>query len=407
MTSLTMPQYRATLAKIAKINARAAKRGLAGRIDVEAGEPHLVQITERDGITLPFPVYEERIEVDLTGEAPRYVDWVFAARIDVQGYDEDGDPVFTLATAPGVEHLDREGIDAGICEHCGTRRRRKNTYVLLNTGETDPATAGKRIVVGSTCLRDFLGWEGRIAWLDVPDLSDEDWFGSVASVEPSYAVADVLRLAIASIRMRGYIPGHAYGQTSTREHVGTLFLSRPTSADRETAEALLVAAESVDPTEVAAIIETLTGEDYPGTGASASTYAENLKVLLSLTHVHASGLGLLVSAPQAYAKHQGRAIERAARATSEWIGTKGEKITATITIERLTPIEQHFGGRTAYSTLLTGRTQTGEIVKCFTAAAWVRDMQVGQQVTLTATVKDHEIYEGTKQTLLTRAKPVA
>lgn len=406
MTSLTIPQYRATIAKIAKINARAAKRGLAGRLDVEAGEPHMVQIRERDGYMLPFPVYEERIEVELTGEAPRFAGWTFAARIDIQGYDEDGKPIFTLATAPGIEHLDRDGIDASVCEHCGTRRRRKNTYVLLGTSDEH---AGRRVVVGSTCLKDFLGWEGHIAWLDTPDLDDEEWFGSIRGPETSYAVADILRLAIASTRMRGYVPGSAYGQTSTREHVGTVFLTRPTSAQRAAAEELSAAAAEVDPTEVTTMIETLTSEEFPG--KSPSTYAENLKVLLAVTHIHASGLGTLVSAPQAYAKHLGIAADRAAReagrAASEWIGTKGEKITVTLTVERLSQIVNHYGGQPTYSTLVSGRTEAGEIVKCFTAAAWVSDIEVGQQITLTATVKDHESYEGTKQTLVARPKPVA
>ena len=40
---------------------------------------------------------------------------------------------------------------AAICEHCGLRRRRTRTYVVVHTD------SGEVRQVGSGCLRDFLG----------------------------------------------------------------------------------------------------------------------------------------------------------------------------------------------------------------------------------------------------------
>jgi hypothetical protein len=78
-------------------------------------------------------------------------------------------------------------------------------------------------------------------------------------------------------------------------------------------------------------------------------------------------------------------------------------VTTTITIEKIVNVGSYsYSGPDSY--LIIGRTEEGEIVKTFTTASWSRDVEVGHTVTLTATVKAHEDYEGTKQTSITRAK---
>lgn len=397
-TTLNLAQYDATLAKIAKINERAAKRGLAGRLSVVI-DPEVAFTTRRvcdhdrqvpcDAFGEFGHHYEQVVDVEISGEAPKHDGWTFAARVDrIAGTD-----AYTLATAPGVDHVRREGIVLGNCDHCGTNRARKTTYIMVND------EAGEQVQVGSTCIKDFLGWEGTVAWLDAPAEIDDEWLGGSYHVDPLYDVATVVRLALASIRLRGFVSTQAYGERSTRDHVSLAFVvNRLTEREEQEKRALLAAAESESSEQVEAILAFLRSDDFAG----QSSYVDNLKIIASLEYVGSRQMGLLVSAPQAYAKHLGNVREREAKKVSEWVGTVGQKVTVEVTLERLQTISTAYGT----SLLVIGRTEAGEIVKTFTTAQWAWDVEEGQMVTLTATVKEHEDYNGTKQTNVTRAKKV-
>lgn len=82
----------------------------------------------------------------LSGRAPVLAGWTLAAivehrdgRATVRPVGEQGDRL-----APGA-------FAAAICEHCGLRRRRTRTYIVVQTD------SGEVRQVGSGCLREFLG----------------------------------------------------------------------------------------------------------------------------------------------------------------------------------------------------------------------------------------------------------
>ena len=82
----------------------------------------------------------------LSGRAPVLADWTLAAIVE----HRDG----RAAVRPVGEQGDRlaaSAFAAAICEHCGLRRRRTRTYVVVHTD------SGEVRQVGSGCLRDFLG----------------------------------------------------------------------------------------------------------------------------------------------------------------------------------------------------------------------------------------------------------
>jgi hypothetical protein len=396
--SLNLAQYAATVEKIEKINTRAAKRSLGGRLVVEAGERYQKRVCNHESDlpcdAAPFSYqhhFETRVDVEITGEAPKFAGWTFHARVDRVGES------FTLATAPGVDHVSREGIALGQCDHCATNRVRKTTYIMGN--ET-----GERVQVGSTCIKDFLGWEGNIAWLDSNVTLDEEFFGGGSYVTPEFPVLQVLRTALASVRMRGFVSTQSFSSQSTRDHVSLAFSHYRLSEKEKAARAELVAAtEQVTEADAQALVDFILSDDFAGT----STYVENLKVLAAQPVVPTHQFGILVSAPQAHAKHLGKVAEREAKKASEHVGTKGEKITVTAKIEAFRNCGSFsYGGPDSY--LVTARTAEGEIVKTFTTAAWSRDAEVGETYVLTGTVKDHEVYgeHEVKSTLLARVKAV-
>src|SRR5690606_6203290 len=81
------------------------------------------------------------------------------------------------------------------------------------------------------------------------------------------------------------------------------------------------------------------------------------------------------------------------------IGTVGAKVTVTGTVSVATTIEGFYGAKR----LVVLQTPQG-VAKAFTQAAWAWDVQQGQEITLSGTVKDHEEWQGVAQTVLLRPK---
>jgi hypothetical protein len=96
----------------------------------------------------------------------------------------------------------------------------------------------------------------------------------------------------------------------------------------------------------------------------------------------------------------------AARATSQHIGAVGDKVTVTLTINRLVILEGHYG--TTFIYICEDKSGNTVVYKgtsstfAFTPDGGPRGK--GHSLTVKATVKDHTEYQGVKQTLIQRPK---
>jgi hypothetical protein len=84
--------------------------------------------------------------VVLQGAAPVLAGWTLAAIVEHRGA---GARVRSVGEAG--DRLDPQAFTTGRCEHCGLRRRRTSTFVVVHSD------TGEVRQVGSACLRDFLG----------------------------------------------------------------------------------------------------------------------------------------------------------------------------------------------------------------------------------------------------------
>jgi hypothetical protein len=378
---LSADQVEATRAKFAKINERAARRGLAGRLELTA-EPVTVTETNAFGFTVEYSAFE----CSITGEAPKYGDWTFAARLD---WDEFAGLI--VATAPGVESVDRSTVREGWCDHCKTVRDRKVTYLVRHAD-------GRQLQVGSTCLKDFLGWSASIAWLDAPEESElGDWCGAYG--ERVYTVESVLAIAWAVVKAYGFVrSGYS---NSTVSAVRTVLNPGRNRYDREFADRMRpLADEAMERAQELRAF--LLSDAFNGN----SEYVINLKAIAAGDLVTARYLGILASAPQAWARATERDLVRRAKESklSEWIGAEGDKIASfTGVIESLRWLENDFGS-TALYTIRNG--ETGAVVKWFASRPALGE-ETGVTVTIKGTVKKLDEYNGIKATVLTRCKQLA
>ncbi len=390
---LTPDEFAATRARAAAINARALKRGFTGRIEVAGIEREISEIDDA-GLTRTTTV----VDTTITGEAPCYGGWEFLAAVDTIETPDGHD--FVLRTAPGIDDsgVDRSQLEPGRCQHCSTLRpNRRYTYLVRNT-ETQQA-----VQVGSTCIKDFTGWAGKPVFISVDELGAElrEYVAGLGADRALYSPTTVVAAAWAISRRYGWgAASAAFSARSTRDQVSS-YLYGTSKADRELRHD--VAGEIADAEQMAQTIVPALLEGLQGNG----DYVTNLKTCLRATHVDHRHLGIVVSAVAAYERMIGDRERKAAalqqKPPTRFAGTIGEKITITGTITRLRPIEGIYGYRPKPSMLIV--VDAGETVaKTFTGASWAWDLEQGQTLTVTGTVKDHEDYQGSKQTVLTRPK---
>jgi hypothetical protein len=379
--ALTHGEYIATIEKIAKINDRAVKRGFTGRLVVEGTREERTEVDTLTGLDITHVFYNTRV----TGTAPSYGGFTFLARIDRVGDS------FTIANAPGVEHVERSLVHPGECDHCGMNRQRNNTYLVRNdeTGET--------VNVGSTCIKDFLGWDASVTFFAEGDVEPVEQGG--AYYAPQYSVDTILAFSIAAIRAHGWVARSSYTGQPTADLV-LMVLSGRRLTEREAEIARALRAHAPEAEALAAEVKAfILSDDFNGT----STYVDNLKVIAAQDAVTGREVGLLASAPQAYTRHLGQAAERKAKAAktegSDFVGAVGDKIEVKGSIEAVNFIDGAYGTTTLYTIL----GEDGNLYKWFSTNGALGEDK-GVQVHIKGTIKSHDEYRGVKSTVLTRCK---
>ncbi len=185
-------------------------------------------------------LYEVSLDVDVI----KMGDWSFVARIDHS--NETGN---VLRVVPNATIEERFRHSAPNCEHCNHKRKRRDTFVLLNN-ET-----GEMKQVGSTCLSDFLGHDaahlGRVAELagyaaELAASGEREPTESFGLNDHRYVgLADYLAYAALSVRTKGWVSGKAaYANehlTSTKNDALDLMhtSAKLEQADIDTADAAL------------------------------------------------------------------------------------------------------------------------------------------------------------------------
>ena len=223
-----------------------------------------------------------------------------------------------------------------LCQHCNTARKRNDTFVIQSDD-------GKRMQVGRTCLKDYLGSATGAEVLNAAayerqlrDLMDEDWCGAGGST--GYDVVGVLAMTIAAVDRFGFTSrrkarewGRGLSATADLIHFTLeadrdkhdLDLRRQWEQDGDRFVAPWGEAERK---RAATIIE---WANYIPDD-TVSDYKWNLKVVCSLGGVTERELGILCSAVSAYKRAEqlvkSRLIHKTLDAASTHFGAAGDKI---------------------------------------------------------------------------------
>jgi hypothetical protein len=397
----------------------AAKAKLDKLVKKAAGYGHVITYSFAE------PRGEERETINFFGEKKKYTEWFIDVTVEGEAPRVGNHTLMARLTreAGGVIVDKVPGIDdsvgelgrawAGTCEHCNTARDRAHGFIVR---EDD-----KMVIVGRTCLRDYLGIDTpeKALWifqwaksLDNNGEKDDGW--GFSSYRDWWRIPrELLAATSAAIDLWGWAPksgGHDFGDT-TQGRVALLYATNQvgfTKDERARYNALVAelrANEQKHYERADAVIawgETL----VPG----PSDYLHNLKLFLAATDVKANRMGYVCSAVPAYERALGRKLEAERRAkegtdrpASQHVGKPGERITVEAVVDfiRALPADR-FGDCSVY----TFFTDKGEKLSWMTSAGGVNVEGIGRgdRVKLVGTVKDHAEYKGVKETRLNRCK---
>lgn len=409
--------------QIERINKRAAKIDAVPVELVEASREH-VESTKHDADGEEFKVYTEFVYVVLYGETPRVAGFEFVATLE---HDDAGTLVRRVPTFGDDEFdLTEYRTAEPICEHCQTKRKRKDTYVVRN------AETGETRQVGRQCLKDYTGAHNpeqvaRFAEYlrDLVDVLGGDWDeheGGGGGGESHYSTLDVLAVTDKAIREFGWISKSkaGWGATATAEWVERLFTSRTLDADLKR-----IVPDDDARTKAQAVLDWVRSDEFIEKSGT-SDYFWNLGVALQSDYTTFRRFGLVASAVSAYDREREYQLRHAAetqqRSEREHVGEVGKREVFELKLVRIIWIEDRYNPYGGSKPLYIFQDADGNEVKWFASntAGLASQVQIGDAedpqyafeaiaegftYRVKATVKAHDDHpQYGKATLITRAK---
>lgn len=313
---------------------------------------------------------------EISGEPVYYDGWELLGTVDELG---------VCRSVPG-HSIPEQYREYRQCDHCNKNRNRKK-YVILRHKET-----GETRSIGSACVKDFLP-QADVAALVAMFANYEELERELREERgrraPNGEYAEtVVATSLAWARAFGWVTAKMGGQ-SGRECGGALLVGKFPEG---------FAPNDEDSVKAKQIIEWVKG--LPG----KSEYETNLKIILSDEWVRYQDWGFVFSAHIAYNKAmselEARKAEASDRKPSEFVGQCGKRDKFRLICRGIIA----FDGQWGTSVLHKLEDEAGNKFSWFSSGPqeWIQE---GEWVSLKGTVKQHKLYNETKQTILTRCVP--
>jgi hypothetical protein len=409
-------------AKIAKLNRRAAKLGVSPVVitTVDTSKQFEIQSDvagDRRSRFVDAQVMPRSNEhftgrvrilnhITVNGTTPKLAGWEFIGKIETVS-DESGKVIGNLLRlVPGVEAPASYRNTAPWCDHCNVNRRWSETFIIRHENGTHKQ-------VGRRCIADFLGgldpaqaaaFAELILTIDelASDAEGDDFGDGGGRVPTMYDVETLLQMTACHVRTDGWVSKSKamFGQPSTSENVLRQINAR---TEKEQLVWLKHEVTEGDRKTAADTIEWLEGLSMDDT----NEYRYALALLGKAGVIRSNQTGLLCSAVSAMLRDREQEINRRLRADkhaqSTFLGAvKQRMVFADVVVELIKYIESDFGTTTLYTFI----DSNSNVIKWFASNSLEIDgtpVEVGQVVTIKATVKSHSTYQDVKQTMVSRA----
>ena len=342
----------ATIAKANKVAARAAAKGLIGGYTITTTQA--TKQTQFGQVTRTYLVID--------GEPAQYGGWTFVAKVEYV----NGQPVVTGSPFYTGPQVDRSTLKTNWCDECGKKIARTKTIVVEDQD-------GKRVQVGTACVKDFLGQEVTAAFYSTKDPLDE-FDGYAGGGAATYLIDSVASVAACIIRQAGFTSKAAAGFDSiATSSLVSRYVGESTTKDFIETQARFGTVTDGDRATAQAAIEfgkALTGD---------TDYALNVKAVLSDDYAAAKFIALITSVVGIYVRQQAEAkvVEAEVKAPAP----QG-KATVTGTVVAIKVQDTQWGT----SVKFTVKADEGFSVWSTIPASIVDEVEIGDRVEFTATL---------------------
>lgn len=361
-----------------KIMQRAASKGLEGGWKAWKD----TEVDEETGAVYDVIRWE--------GTPPKFDGWSFVAVVEKL---PDGSPMTRMVPGYEGEMVDREWANEEKCDHCDTQRHRNKLIIV----EKD----GTRYRVGSSCVKDFLGWQYSPSDFEPPEEEEE---GSRGSIAPSgYLTDTVLAKTVRVVKAFGWKSRGAaqeYGGEATADKVGALLVGRgelyeKVKKDLKAAEEWKESTEEDKEADLAFVRE---AQQWVESQPANNEYIANLQALAKQETVTSRNMSFLASLVGSYKRHLDAEKERAEepQMAEELYAPVGKRITVPLKVERVFSFDTDFGVQHRH--ILSGENHR------FQWKTGARELEEGEEYIVTGTVKELYDYRGKAYTVLTRCK---
>lgn len=374
-----------------RIQKKAIKHGC--KVVFEEVDEFFKTETDEDGneITRKYIVVEAEGEAKAEG-------WVFAGTIE---HTEVGNILRSVSDEHKIPERYRDAEP--YCEHCNTKRARKDTYVVFNeeTGEFKQ--------LGKSCLNEYTnGLSLNMTAMVLQWLKKVEEYCSCngTSYKPYFEVKEVSKYFVETMRKLGWASSSA-GDSSTKNMAlnfydldrGCRWLTKGEEEEFSNLKnKIKFNAENIKDEYIEAALDWAKAWD----GHEYNDYRDNLKVIANMEYCEYKHLGYLASLFMSYDKAMEREVKRMehnkSRAQSEFIGEVKDKVSCSVKeFKCLTSWETQWGVTFLYEFV----TEEGNIL-IWKTGKWINDE--AEITTIKGTIKAHNEFRGVKQTELTRCQ---
>jgi len=302
-----------------------------------------------------------------------------------------GDPLVFTSTVPGkVLPAIFQKKNEIHCDHCGHKRFRTHSMLMLNEGLEQYKE------IGSTCVKDFFGhspagllWMAQINFQDIVSEIEEDFYSESGYSVSSLDIDAVMMFTAMAIRLDGWVSrGYArdYDKTPTSDMM-FFYMDPPKSwmGERE-------------PSDDDKLIAKNTIAHFTELDPGDNDYLANCCKVVKLGYVPFKMVGVACSMIATYKKAWLDRKEREDRPESNWVSEVKGKVEAKVECVFSKELASDWGVSVLY--IFIEEVTGNKFITYYSGSKWV--VYQGDKMTLKGTVKSHGLFKDEKYTKLTR-----
>jgi hypothetical protein len=355
-----------TLIRAQKIAQRGQKQGLSGGFKVSIQQ----RVEQIKGVDCQYQV------LVIEGEPLKYQGWEF---IGVAEFVEEQIILHGFSDANKIQVSD---VKKGYCDHC-QKVRNRGKVIFIKSEE------GKLSQVGSSCVKDFIGWTFYASALVTEEDFQEEFGGYSSGGISGINTVGVIAHAIKAVQKLGYVKSsegvstkdlawgvlkniHQYNEIWAKQEIGEVG-----EVEFEKARQLI---------------------EWGKTFEGDSSYAQNVRSVCQLEFQTDSTVGIAVSIVKAESNQREKAIVEKVEFKKEQFAETGSKVEVEVTVAGSNTFETQYG----WTTLFTFINEGGYQFKWFSSNGG--NVEIGDKVKIKGTVKGSDEYKDVFSTVLTRCK---